>query len=136
MRRALVAGAFMMLACPVFAQSNQERYILQERCGKQAAATFKSEWASNVTNTDKGQVVANYQNHYSERLNKCFYLEISTTYEKVKDKTESLKMMRLYDINENKEYANYTGGLLCTVNGTSCGSEQEFTQLIKQYMEN
>src|SRR5260370_30387717 len=120
----LVVWFLLLFACPAFAQSNEERYILQERCGKQAAATFKSEWNGNIVNTDKGQIIANYQNHYSERLNKCFYLETSTTYEKYKGKSESIKMMRLYDINENKEYANYTEGMLCTVDGTSCASEQ------------
>jgi hypothetical protein len=46
--------------------------------------------------------------------NKCFYLEVSTTYEKRNGKTETYKLMRLYDINENKEYAAYDG-MLCTL---------------------
>jgi hypothetical protein len=117
------------------AQSNSERYMLQERCGKQAAATFKSEWSGNITNTDKGQIIANYQNHYSEQLNKCFYLETSTAFEKYNGKTESLKSMRLFDINENKEYATYGIGQ-CMVEDTVCRSEPEFLQLIKKYMEN
>jgi len=120
----------------VQAQNSSDRYTLQERCGKQAATTFKSDWGGNISNTDKGQVIANYENHYSERLNKCFYLEISETFEK--GKSESFKLFRLYDINEDKEYATYMSGapLHCVVDEEICHSEQEFKQLIKQFMEN
>jgi hypothetical protein len=122
-------------ACPVYGQSNQERYMLQERCGKQAAATFKNEWGGNITKVESGQIIANYQNHYNERLNKCFYLEMSTTYQILNGKPERFKIMRLVDINENKEYATYLDNL-CKVDETVCRSEQEFMQLIKTYMEN
>jgi hypothetical protein len=125
----------LLFASAAEAQTNAERYALQERCGKQAAAAFKNEWGGNITNTIKGQIVANYQNHYSERLNKCFYLETSTTYEKANGKVESLRVMRLYDINENKEYGMYGVGQ-CVVDDALCRSEQEFLQLIKKYMEN
>jgi hypothetical protein len=29
-----------------------------------------------------GQTLFNYENHYSARLNKCFFLEIAVTYER------------------------------------------------------
>ncbi len=133
--RVLIASLFVMAASQASAELIQERYMLQERCGKQAAVASKSEWGGNIKNTEHGQIIANYQNHYSERLNKCFYLETSTTFEKYKGKSESLKLMRLYDINENREYATYGVGI-CSVDETQCRSEQEFMQLIKKFMEN
>jgi hypothetical protein len=136
MKCALIVCLFVTTAWPASAQSNQERYLLQERCGKQAAATFKNEWGSNITNSNRGQTVASYQNHYSERLNKCFYLEISTTtYQNKNGGPESSKLMQLFDINENRQYATYLDAL-CKVDDTTCGSEQEFMQLIKKYLEN
>ena len=69
-------------------------------------------------------------------MNKCFYLEISETFEKTKSGT--FKSLRLYDINENKEYATFMSGVMlhCVVDGETCRSEQEFMQLIKKFMEN
>jgi hypothetical protein len=87
------------------AQPNRELYELQERCGRQAKETFKKEWGANVVNSGNLQMTANYENHYSPRLNKCFYLEISTSYERKSNKATSLKSLRLFDLNENKEYA-------------------------------
>ena len=114
---------FCALPCCAHGQSAAERYMLQERCGKQAAATFKLDWVSNITNIATGQIVANYENHYSERLNKCFYLEVSTIYEKKEDKTASSKTMRLFDINENKEYATYMT-MMCSVRTSSMKSQK------------
>src|SRR5258707_8316417 len=125
---------FCALPGIAYGQSAAEQYVLQERCGKRAAATFEKDWGSSVTNTKTGQLIANYENHYSERLNKCFYLEVSTAYDKKDGKTTISKMMRLFDVNENKEYATYLG-VSCWVGETFCQSEKEFLQLIKQYME-
>jgi hypothetical protein len=38
--------------------------------GKLAAEVFKREY-TNVLNTEHGQTLFNYENHYSARLNKC-----------------------------------------------------------------
>lgn len=120
----------------VHAQSNAERYMLQERCGKQAAAAF----AKNYTPTEKtkdGQRMMNYENHYSERLNKCFFLEILTVVEKGK----FTRQYRLFDLNENKEYGSYfdsdttPGYVNCNVRETLCSSEKEWRTLAKPYLE-
>ena len=129
--------AALIASCPVLAQTKEERYLLQERCGKQAAATFKTDWGGNVVNANGSQIRANYQNHYNERLNKCFYLESSTTY---KSGAEPFKTLRLFDINENKEYATFggtatRGDLICSVGDEHCSSEQEFMQLLAPYMK-
>ncbi|MGX4803991.1 hypothetical protein [Bradyrhizobium guangdongense] len=132
-----IASIALVASRPTLAQTREERYLLQEHCGKQSAATFKAEWSSNVVNTTEGQVRANYQSHYNQRLNMCFYLEISTTY---KSGAEPFKTLRLFDINENKEYATFggtatRGDLICSVGEVHCASEQEFMRLLDPYMK-
>jgi len=70
-------------------------YELQERCGKQAAQVFQKDWGGTVVNTNDGQMLANYENHYSPRLNKCFYLEVSTTIQRTNNKTTSFRRLTL-----------------------------------------
>jgi hypothetical protein len=91
------------------AQPNKELYELQERCGKQAAEVFKREY-TNVLNTEHGQTLFNYENHYSARLNKCFFLEIAVTYERKGGKPTGSTLMRLFDLNDNKEYGTFVSG--------------------------
>jgi hypothetical protein len=131
-----------LLCCvwqPAHGQANKLQYELQERCGKQAAETFKKEWDASGAQSD---ITGNYENHYSARLNKCFYLEIGTSYQKQKDQNQKdevrmLKSMRLFDLHENKEYGQYYEGyiLICEVQGTKCNSEAEWRQLAKPYLE-
>jgi hypothetical protein len=103
-----------------------------------------------VSKTDYGTMMFNYENHYSARLNKCFFLEITTSFEK--GKLDSTKTMRLFDLNENREYGEFTSGptvtrpdgtplpvestpLACVVRGNTCRSESEWRQLVKPFME-
>ena len=58
--------------CP--AQPDKTVSEPQERCSRQAAQTFEKEWGGDVATTKDGQILANYESHYSPRLNKCFYL--------------------------------------------------------------
>ena len=51
----------------------------------------------------------NYENHFSQRLNKCLFLEILVVVEKGKWS----KQMRLFDLNENKEYGSYFWNFRC-----------------------
>ena len=77
------------------AQTAKEKYELSAQCRKQAAETFRKD--------GKGQFPskrANYENHYNSRLNKCFYIEITNTYER---KIGLSRVMRLYDLHENRE---------------------------------
>src|SRR6516162_8673032 len=80
------------------AQPNKELYELQERCGKRAAEVFEREYIQIPNNK------LNYENHYNARLNKCFYLEISISYDRQDGKPTIFTLMRLYDLNDNKEY--------------------------------
>jgi hypothetical protein len=120
----------------VSAQPNKDLYELQERCGKRAAEVFDREYGSDKN----GQTLFNYENHYSARLKKCFFLEITISYEREEEKPGS-KIMRLFDINESKEYGTFVSGptegtpLACVVRGKNCQSESEWRQLVKPFME-
>ncbi|MBR1220943.1 hypothetical protein JQ557_23290 [Bradyrhizobium sp. U87765 SZCCT0131] len=114
-----------------------ERYLLQERCGKQAAAAFAKDYVANETTKDGQHRTFNYENHYSQKLNKCFFLEVGVFIEKGKWS----KQLRLFDLNENKEYGNYYDSdasptyVFCVVNEMRCSSEKEWRQLAKPYLE-
>src|SRR5262245_50391312 len=122
----------------VSAQPNK-LYELQERCGKRAAEVFAQEYSTPVLDTKDGQTRFNYENNYSARLNKCFFLEIVVSYDK--GQPSSSKIMRLFDLNGNKEYGTYVSGptentpLTCVVRGKGCQSESEWRQLLKPFME-
>jgi hypothetical protein len=124
-----------VLCVPAHAQTRTESYLLQERCGKRADEIFRTEYGTHSKKTDHGELRFNYESHYSERLNKCFFLEDATSYSIIDGKSSSMKIVRLFDANGNKEYANFSFGA-CIVNGKTCGSYEEFLEIIKQYMEN
>jgi len=138
------AGVLVGLLCgliPSFAKAQQatatEVYGLRERCGKLAATVYDREYSPHTrTTATGGQQIFNYENHYSQKLNRCFYLEISTFIEKGTVSTS----WRLYDINENKEYGHYwqsgTSKFVdCIVGEVRCLSEDEFRNLAKPYLE-
>ena len=133
-----IAG-LLCFSAYVSAQPNKELYELQERCAKRAAEVFEREYGP-VSNTQDGQTLFNYENHYSARLKKCFFLEIAMSYEREEGKPAS-KIMRLFDINENREYGTFVSGptestpVTCAVRGKNCQSESEWRQLLKPFME-
>jgi hypothetical protein len=133
-----IAG-LLCFSAYVSAEPNKQSYELEERCGKLAAEVFEREYGP-VSNTEDGQTLFNYENHYSARLKKCFFLEIAMSYEREEGKPAS-KIMRLFDINENKEYGTFVSGptestpLACVVRGKNCQSESEWRQLLKPFME-
>jgi hypothetical protein len=121
-----------------YAQPDKILYALQERCGKRAAEVFKKGWGANIVNTAKGQMIANYENHYSPRWNKCFYLEISTSYERENNKSRRVKSLTLFDLNDNKEYGTFVEAefvAACQVRDRICNSEAEWRELAKAFME-
>jgi hypothetical protein len=106
------------------AQPNKVLYELQERCSKRAEELFKREYSAPVPKS-WGQMTFNYENHYSAQLNKCFFLEITMGYDK--GRLTRSKDMRLFDLNENKEYGIYMDGfcdgcgpITCYVQDKSC----------------
>jgi hypothetical protein len=125
------------------AEPNKVLYELQERCGKQAADTFKKEMGDNITNNnDGGQTIANFENHYNARLNKCFYLERAMIIHPRAKERKASTSLRLFDLHENREFGSYFQfdpplGLVmqCEVGSTSCHSEQEWRALAKPFLE-
>ena len=101
-----------------------------------AAEVFEREYSPPVSDDKDGQTLFNYEHHYSARLKKCFFLEIAMSYEREEGKPAS-KIMRLFDINENKEYGTFVSGptegtpVTCVVRGKNCRSESEWRQLLK-----
>jgi len=134
---AAIAG-LLWFSSYVSAEPKKELYELQERCGKRAAEVFQREY-SPVASTKDGQTLFSYENHYSARVNKCFFLEISASNEK--ENPTSSKIMRLFDISDNKVYGVFVSGptegapVTCVVRGKDCQSESEWRQLLKPFME-
>lgn len=120
------------------AQPDKALYELQERCGKQAAQTFQKEWGENAGSTKQAHIVASFESHYSPRFNRCFYLEVSTTYPRAALDKTPINTLRLTDLNENRAYGTFIEGSplhVCKVQGTRCGSEAEWRVLVKSFME-
>jgi len=124
------------------AQPNKEVYELQERCGKRAAEVFRREHNPPISKTKDGQTLFNYEGHYSARLNKCFFLEVAVSYERKEGKPTISKTMRLFELNDNKQYGIYMSGFVmdgppigCEVQDIVCQSENEWRQLLKPFME-
>ncbi len=95
---------------------------------------FSKDFGQNVSGIGSGQVIANYENHYNTRLNKCFIFETSDTFMRENGKTTSVKILIIADVNENKVYADFDP-LQCDVQGKTCHSEQEWRAMIKPLME-
>jgi|ERR1700730_6014801 hypothetical protein len=78
------------------AEPNKLQYELEERCGRAAAVIFEKDWeGKGITNTPDGQIVASFENHYNQSLNKCFYLLTSTSYLTKKPMPTSLVSLML-----------------------------------------
>lgn len=129
-----------------YSSSIKEVYELQEKCGKLSGEMFRKEYGNGIINTDDGQMISNYQNHYNKKLNKCFIIIFTEHYPKNKNTKETketgvLLMKRLYDINEHKEYGffskfrNITHPSECYLLNKSCSSGREWSFLVKPYME-
>ena len=131
---------FALLASGAWAQSLKEKYELSAQCGMLAAETFRKYWGSGISTSSTGQIIGKYENHYNYRLNKCFYLEISDSYERGKS---PFRLMRLYDFQESREIGVFVGTTVfleektahCWVQEKQCASEEEWRALIKPFME-
>ena len=140
--RPTIGAAIVGIMCfntNLSAQPDKQLYELQQRCSRLAKEVFDREYSPPVLDTEHGQTVFNYENHYSARLNKCFFLEIAVSYEK--EKSTSSKIMRLFDLNQNNKYGTFVSGptestpITCVIRGKGCQSESEWRQLLKPFME-
>jgi hypothetical protein len=128
----LVTGAAALWATVAQAQTAIESDNLQERCGKLAAEVFAKEWGTGVSNSEDGQTIADYRNHYNFRLKKCFYLELSATFPRSRD-GQPLSSSRLYDLFESREIGDYhqlgNEVVSCDVQSKECHSLLEYQAL-------
>ena len=131
----------ILAATVAVADPNKEQYELQERCGRAAALAFKTDNPDGtISNTDEGQSIASYQNHYNAKLNKCFVLYTTTMLNYKATPKYTATSMTLFDVNENKEYgtwfgrADRDGAIICNFQDNHCHSEKEWKELIKPYM--
>jgi len=112
----------------------------QERCGKQAEERFQR-IGKPVSESDGYTISFDFETHYSLRLNKCFYLLTDKVFRTdSKSPDQGAKSMWLLDLNDNTqyygEYVHHSRLLLeCQVREKQCGSEQEWRELIKPFME-
>jgi hypothetical protein len=135
MKLAMIAVSLVLIGSAQ-AQTLKEKSELSERCGKQAAERFATkEWAG-----APGYTTVEYQNHYSSKLTKCFYFEITD------GRTEKsiVRLIRLLDLNENKviisclKYDPDTRFVCLGQEGSENawdGTEEEIRALIKPFME-
>ena len=138
--KAFLALLSLVLATNALAQSLKEKSELSERCGMLAEWTFRKYCQSGISQTDTGQIISKYENHYNHRLNTCFYLEVNDSYERGKS---PFRLMRLYDFQESREIGVFVGTTvfleekttLCSVQQKECTSEEEWRALIKPFME-
>lgn len=79
----------------------------------------------------------NYESHFNSKLDKCLFLEIVT----VVEKGNHAKQLRLFDLNENKEYGSYFHSdetpryMPCQIRDAQCSSEDEWRKLAKPCLE-
>jgi hypothetical protein len=149
-RKFFIATALALLAACGWANHaaaapDKAQYELQERCGKRAAEIFRQEFGdedTSISNTETGESITTYNNHYSATLNKCFFLEIVTNISYKSTPEDTSTMMTLFDLNDHKEYGDYFKSSLdsnpatCNVKNAVCHSESEWRELLKPYMEN
>jgi hypothetical protein len=124
------------------AEPNKVQYELEEHCGKAAAAIFEKDWGDKgITNTPNGQITANFENHYNQSLNKCFYLLTSTSYLTKKPPPTSIISLILINVNDNHELGEFMQDqqqatpAWCFVEAITRHSKAEWQALIKPYME-
>ena len=131
MKLAMIAASLVLIGSAQ-AQTAREAYDLQEKCGRRATEVWIKEYNNKSIHDN---YVTRYQNHYSLRFNKCFFLEINYGLGDFVGK----KLFRLFDINEDTCYGSYIEGFgpldMCEMEEKQCKSEEEWRALIKPFME-
>jgi hypothetical protein len=123
--------------------SPQAAYDLQERCGRAAREWFRAFFGNGQSQTRDGPQTSNYTNHYSASLGRCY--AVVTSLLSIKDKKTGAASLTqaqtLVDVNENKTLGTYFKFIdhsqppMCGVQGVGCTTDDEWTNLLKPYME-
>lgn len=130
---------------PIFFGSSTDKkldYQLQEKCGKKCEKFFNKKYNLELLNDQRNTT---YQNHYNNKLNKCFMVVKEHFIDRDLDnKPERTIVEDLYDVNENKLIGSFTmkwsnltksNGILCKFLNKECKSQEEWDILVKPYME-
>jgi len=112
---------------------------LQSKCAKDAKMWFTENWQS-----DKDTILLTFENHYSERLNKCI-ITVFYNYN-IGGRTSSFqKITSIYDIYENARLAEYSELHMlianksevqmgtCEVRGVRCATGAEFSKRVADF---
>ncbi len=121
------------------ALTRQQVGELSARCEKAAREQFRRAWKDGREKTTTGESIAEFRNHYNERLKTCFYLLTVAS-------AGTLNKM-LFDINGGELYGEYLGPAssdappaafpkTCMVESLYCASGREWDVLVRPYMEN
>jgi hypothetical protein len=119
-------------------------YDLQAKCSKDARDFFN-------TGRDKDTILLDFTNHYNGKLNKCFILAEHHFNSHLTGSfgTSWSNMMSLFDVYENNKYGEFGENhytyfkpqihttdevITCEVTGTKCKTEDEFSNLVRSYM--
>jgi hypothetical protein len=119
------------------ARTRKESHELNESCGKRAAEKFKQEYGTGFSSDSETRNIYSYRNHYSPRLNKCWYLvQTRATFQRG-EKPEQLALA-LYDLNDRERYAIYMAEgekvYLCEAMGQECSSQDQWMELVSPYL--
>ena len=138
-----LALALTAVAATAAAEPNKELYELQERCGRRAGEFFTAGryGNGNTTTPDGGRLLAAFENHYNQKLNKCFIILKTTQYFKSEKGNDFYIYDMLIDINDNKIIGEFMIGRGnpkpdgCAVAERDCASEASWRAMVKPYME-
>lgn len=133
----LLTCSFFLLPTNIYSSSIKEDHELREKCGKYCKEYFSKTYGNGMIEVGDGQENWTYDNHYNEKLNKCFIL--TTTLVSTKNKMYGGKRKEIFDILEKTSYGEFLmidGQLIfCNVLEEKCKSESEWDLLVKPYME-
>jgi hypothetical protein len=121
---------------------------LQAKCAQSARAYFaetRDEYRTSafVDKELRADILStlNYTDHYSKSLNRCL---IHISYQEAVTGKGMVFAVDVYDVYEREVFATYFGlqdsqkgpPTVCSVNGTSCNSRDDFETKLKLYMAN
>jgi hypothetical protein len=142
----LIAG-FLAAGGIAQGQTNKELYDLQDRCGKRAAEIFIRDYGGSPPVYSHGSTkninttfIYTYRNHYSQRLNKCFYMLQTRIQFKSGGETGETLTLELLDVNENNQYGLFIGSeghipTSCEILQKKCSSQDEWLNLASPYLD-
>ena len=132
MRWIIIVAVGSSLIGVAHGQPDKVLYELQERCDKRAAEVFQKErGGEHVVKNMNGITKVDYEDHYSPRLNKCFFLVKSIS----SLENGWMTSLELFDLNEHKQYGSFSSDLECEFQGKVCRSEQEWWELAKPFLD-